>query len=249
MRYEDHLAVLAPEITRFASVVRGMDMTAPVPGCPEWNLAALIEHTGHVHRWVTHILATGAQAPVPWTSVEYDKPEDPDELPAWLGAGGPPLLAELGKDPDAPVWGFGGNDRRWWVRRMLHETSVHRADAELTLGLEPVRDPDVAVDGVDEFLHLVEVVMARREQAGNLTGSGESLHLHAVDAPGEWTITLGADAMSWERGHSKATTAVRGCATDLLLLMYNRRHATDVERFETFGDLGVAERWSANTKI
>jgi hypothetical protein len=30
---------------------------------------------------------------------------------------------------------------------MLHETTVHRADAELALGVEPVISPAVAVDG------------------------------------------------------------------------------------------------------
>lgn len=249
MELADHLAILGPEIERFAGIVKGMDMTAPVPGCPEWDLAALIGHIGHVHRWVHHILATSAQEPVPWTSVTYDKPEDPDALPEWLAAGAGPLLAELSGDPDAPVWGFGGNHRRWWARRMLHETSMHRADAELTLGLEPVRDPDVCVDGVDEFLHLVEVVMARRGQSANLRGQGESLHLHAVDAPGEWTITLGPDGMTWDRGHTKATTAIRGYSVDLLLLMYGRRKVGDLERFETFGDLAVAERWAANTQV
>ena len=140
MKYEDHLAVLGPEIARFAAVVKGMDMSAPVPGCPDWDLAALIGHMGHVHRWVHHIVSSGAQEPVGFMAVKFPRPDDPADLPAWLAEGGPLLVEELSGDPDAPVWGFGGNSRRWWARRMLHEASVHRADAELTLGLEPVRD-------------------------------------------------------------------------------------------------------------
>lgn len=249
MRFEDHLEGVKREIARFAAVVDKADMGAPVPGCPDFDIAKLVGHMGHVHRWVTHIISSDAQAPVGYASVTFPKPEDPAELGAWLAAGAAPLLSQLGGDPDAPVWGFGGNSRRWWARRMLHETTVHRSDAERAIGLEPEIDPEVAVDGVDEFLHLVTVIMGRRGLSDNLKGAGETLHLHATDAPGEWTITLGPDGMTWERGHSKATTAIRGAAADLLLLMYSRYRASDEERFETFGDLALAERWAGNTAV
>ena len=36
---------------------------------------------------------------------------------------------------------------------------------------------------------------------------------------------------------------------DLLLLMYNRHRVQDEERFEVFGDLGLAERWALHTTI
>lgn len=249
MEHEEYLALLGPEIARFASVAEKADMAAPVPGCPEWTFADLAGHMGHVHRWVTHIISTNAQKWVGFASVEVARPEDPADLPAWLAEGAGPLLEALSGDPDAEVWGFGGNSRRWWARRMLHETTVHRADAERTLGLEPEIDAEVAVDGVDEFLHLVTVIMAMRGLTENLAGHGETLHLHATDAPGEWTITLGPEGMTWERGHSKATAAVRGRAADLLLLMFNRHRVQDEERFELFGDLGLAERWAQHTAI
>jgi uncharacterized protein (TIGR03083 family) len=249
MRHEEHVTLLGPEIARFVAVAEKADMAAPVPGCPEWDLAGLVRHMGHVHRWVTHIIESNAQSWVGFASVDIPKPEDPADLPAWLAAGAGPLLEALSGDPDAPVWGFGGNSRRWWSRRMLHETTVHRADAERTLGLEPEVDPDVAVDGIDEFLDLVNVISGLRNEPLRLAGSGETLHLHATDAPGEWTITFGPEGMTWERGHSKASTAVRGKVADLFLLMFNRHRVQDEERFQVFGDLGLAARWATNCVI
>ncbi|KJY16262.1 hypothetical protein VR46_45300, partial [Streptomyces sp. NRRL S-444] len=56
-------------------------------------------------------------------------------------------------DLDAPMWAWGVDQHaRFWVRRMLFETLVHRADAELALGIDPHIDRVLAVDGIDEFL-------------------------------------------------------------------------------------------------
>ncbi|SCK59943.1 TIGR03083 family protein [Streptomyces sp. SceaMP-e96] len=56
-------------------------------------------------------------------------------------------------DPDAPMWAWGVDQHaRFWMRRMLFETLVHRTDAERAVGRRPVIDPALATDGVDEFL-------------------------------------------------------------------------------------------------
>mgnify|MGYP003911097549 CR=1 FL=1 len=49
--------------------------------------------------------------------------------------------------------------------------------------------------------------------------------------------------------NGKATVAIRGTLADLLLLTYGRRRAHDPDRFSTFGDLAVAERWLAATQL
>ena len=63
---------------------------------------------------------------------------------------------------------------------MLHETTVHRADAELTAWLvDPEVDPVVAADGIDEFLF--NLPSARRPEHLASLPAGASLHLHATD--------------------------------------------------------------------
>lgn len=249
MEHEDYIAAIGPEIERFAALLEGKDLSAPVPGCPEWDLARLIGHTGVVHRWVVEIVETGATEPPGFRDIADAVPKDPADLPAWLAAGAEPLLAALAGDPETPVWGWGGSTRGWWARRMLHETTVHRVDAEMAIGCEPEVAASVAIDGVDEFLANLPALTARKDSGKDLRGSGETIHLHATDAPGEWTITLTPEGFTWERGHSKATVAVRGSAVDLLLLVYGRRRAVDEERYQTFGDAEVLARWVANTAV
>ncbi|OHV73019.1 hypothetical protein BCD48_33885 [Pseudofrankia sp. BMG5.36] len=52
------------------------------------------------------------------------------------------LLEAVAADPDAPVWtGTGPQPARWWVRRLLHESVVHRVDAALALGVDHPIEP------------------------------------------------------------------------------------------------------------
>lgn len=247
----DHAAYVAAtstEIVRFAGLVANVDLDAPVPSCPGWDLGKLIKHAGSTHRWAMQICATRATEPVSPRDLELGLPPQRTDLPAWLAAGAAPLRAAFAVDPATPVWSWGPEQRvGWWARRMLHETTVHRTDAQLALGLEPEIDPALAADGVAEFLANLPSVAGDRIRA--LGGSGESVHLHATDAPGEWTITLTGDGFSWDGGHGKATVAVRGTVTDLLLLVYGRRRPHDGDRYEVFGDAGVADRWLAATHL
>src|SRR5487761_2348407 len=100
-----------------------------------------------------------------------------------------------------------------WARRMLHETTVHRADVELAADVVPDVDPVVAADGIEEFLANLPTARRPSEHLGALP-AGASLHLHATDADG--------GGVEWSRGHSKATTAVRGPVAELLLFTYGR---------------------------
>src|SRR5262249_55605113 len=141
------------------------------------------------------------------------------------------------------VWTWGpGRSAGWWSRRMLHETTVHRADAELALGRMPEIDAGTALDGVEEFLANLSSQRRAAAQLAELGANGETVHLHATDSDGEWMLTLRADGFDWERGHGKGTVAVQGTTRDLFLLTYGRLRSTD-ERFTIFGDREPLDRW------
>ena len=56
-------------------------------------------------------------------------------------------------DPERPVYSFSPAHRRagFWPRRMAHETTVHRVDAEQAAGRPVAPVPAaLAVDGIDE---------------------------------------------------------------------------------------------------
>ncbi|MGQ0467099.1 MAG: maleylpyruvate isomerase family mycothiol-dependent enzyme [Sporichthyaceae bacterium] len=237
MEHGQMLEGVRAEIDAMAKATASADMSLPVPGCPDWDLAELLRHTGRVHRWVTGFVAERATEFPGWSKGVTDVPEDAAGLSDWLAAGAEPLLAQLSGDPATEVWSFApGGSIGWWRRRMLQETTVHRADAELALGLDPAIEAAVAIDGVEELLGVLLPPRGGGDRARGLDRVGDSIHLHATDAPGEWTIVLTEGGFEYSAAHTKATAAVRGSASDLLLLLWNRRSVRDEHRFEVFGD-------------
>ena len=158
------------------------------------------------------------------------------------------MTALRAASPDQPTWAWGADQHAcFWQRRLLHETVIHRADADLALGREPTIDANVAIDGVDEFLdNLPHATFSRVVK--DLKGEGESLHLHCTDVDGEWLIKLNPTGFTWEHGHAKGDVAVRGAASDLLLLLYGRRKPQS-EHFQIFGDAALLNRWLACSSI
>jgi uncharacterized protein (TIGR03083 family) len=244
MEHQAYLDGIRLQIAGMAGELADKDVRTPVPACPDWDLATLIEHQGRLHRWVAEIARTRSTEYVNWKKLDLGLPADPAGLAEWLGAGADPLLAALSADPATPLWSFApGGSVAWWARRMLHETTVHRVDGQQAVGLAPDIPTDVALDGVEELLDVMCPAVGAAKRVAELGRVGESLHLHATDADGEWTITLTDEGYRWERGHSKATVAVRGAAADLYLLLWNRRRLADPERFETFGDAALMDAW------
>lgn len=245
------------EITALAAAVAGApDLSAAVPGCPDWTVADLARHTGVIHRWATSIVVSRAtaRAPLPEVSSPWSSA---DGWAQWLTAGAEPLLAALrSAGPVTPVWTWGpGRTSGWWARRVLHETVVHRVDAELALAAspatdsatDPVIDPVIATDGIDEFLFNLPSARRPYRHLASLP-TGATLHLHATDVDGEWMIRCTESGITWERGHGKATVAVRGDVTSLLLLIYGRRTQAD-PRLAVFGDPALLEAWREKTAL
>ncbi|GGK76634.1 hypothetical protein Sme01_20700 [Sphaerisporangium melleum] len=250
---EELCAALEAEVARLAEVAGGAGLATPVPTCPGWTLGKLLRHVGITHRWAGHIVRERVAAPIRSRDVPVALPADDAEYPGWLADGGTALVAALrDAGPAAPAWSWAGEPRfqtsGFWARRMLHETTVHRADAEITLGREPRIAADVAVDGVEELLDNLRVAGWIAGRLAELPGGGERLHFHATDAgeAGEWTVTLTPGGFTWERGHGKGEVAVRGAAADLLLLLYGRRRPSE-PRFEIFGDQALLDTWLTKT--
>ncbi|MEQ4725455.1 maleylpyruvate isomerase family mycothiol-dependent enzyme [Nonomuraea sp. B19D2] len=221
------------------------DLSVPVPTCPGWTLADLVTHVGQTHRWVVHVLRNQVQERIWSRQVSSGLAEGRSGDAAWLAAGAAELLDTLRTtDPSLAVWTW-GPDRQasWWPRRMVFELVIHRADAELALGIDPVIPAEVAIDGVEEFLHNLPSAGWITPRLAELGVEGATIHLHATDADGEWTITQGpAGKISWERGHAKGDSAVQGKAQDLLLLLYGRRSP---DALTVHGDADLLNRWLA----
>ncbi|THA25699.1 maleylpyruvate isomerase family mycothiol-dependent enzyme [Streptomyces sp. RKND-216] len=249
----------------------GADLSATVPTCPEWSLRELVVHVGGSHRWAHEIVRTRAaeeveEETVPGFHGPTAAPDaggddgrdaaDAQALDAWLAEGAELLVAALREaGPDTRVWSWSARaDAGFWARRMTHETVVHRFDAAGAVPGTPYEvDAEVAADCVDEWLDiLTDPVNEDDEELHALRArAGESLHLHATDAPdgvdAEWVIELTGDGIAWRRSHAKATVALRGPLTDLLRV-FHRRLPADAGSVEVLGDRGLLDVWLECTR-
>ena len=251
----DTAAALIDENEAFAALLDGADLSAPVPTCPEWTLGQLMRHVGRGDRWCAQIVAEASMEFIdPRTVGGGVPPEDRDGQTGWLHAGVRELIAAVAQTgAQTPVWTFlGPRPASWWIRRRLHETVVHRADAALALGAGFDVDPAIAADAVTEYLERVVIRADEEGPAGGdrPLGDGQSLHLHATDpglgAEGEWTILGRPDGIAVDREHGRATTALRGPARNLLLALVRRGDAGELG-LEMFGDRAVWDTWLART--
>lgn len=246
----DYAAALLDETRAFGQLVAAGDPELAIPTCPGWTLNQLFRHFGRGNRWAAQIVADRRDSPLdPRDVVDGKPPAEPEAAIAWLHAGAQRVLdavAQVG--PDTSAWTFlGPRPASWWIRRRLHEATVHRADAALALGVDFALPPQLAADGISELLDLLPALVARNGQVLPLAG-GDSVHLHAVDdglgIAGEWTIsrTAGTDSVSWSHEHGKGSVALRGTARDLFLAVMRRVPVADSD-IAIFGDAAVWQNW------
>jgi uncharacterized protein (TIGR03083 family) len=236
MESTTYIDAIRRESAALVTAAEHAGLDRPVPSCPEWTLADLMRHIGIVQRWATNIVELGLDADIRRSDIET--PTDPHDLAAWVLDGSEALATALERTPpDAKVWTFSGEgEASFWPRRQAHEVAMHRVDAELASGAPSPIDAELARDGIDEFFD----VIAPFRLADRLTGAGETLHFHRTDGDGEWLVRLAPDGPEIERTHAKGDVAVRGSASDLLLVMRNR---IGLDTVEVFGDASLIERW------
>lgn len=220
-----------------ASAARTAGVDARVPSCPAWRVEDLVGHIGRIHRWVTRILVERSDARGEhWSEAA---PPAAAEILDWIAGGVDPLADALRvAGPDVALWTWTSDQTSgFWARRMAVETAVHRYDAELAAhaAAEPV-GRELAVDGIDEFFWLIPFWPF----AERVRGNGETLHLHATDGDGEWLLKLTPDGVEVSREHAKGDVAARGTASQLLLFLYGRVPADELE---VFGDAALLAHW------
>src|SRR5271167_3001041 len=121
----DYAAALIEQNRLFGEAVFAADLSTAIPTCPGWTLLQLLRHVGRGDRWAAQIIRDRAGSDL-----------DPRLVPD----GRPP------SDTDGP------RPAGWWVRRRLHEATVHRADAAIAVGKPYELPPELAADGIDEWL-------------------------------------------------------------------------------------------------
>lgn len=128
---------------------------APVQGASGRTVAETIWFLGGQCEDVLTWMGASEQAAGSW---EVPNPVSLREVTARFTARLAELLAEFGTRPpeDAcPTWWPEEHTVRFWIRRVLHATTVHRVDVQGAAGVDRTGiDVDVALDGIDEALRL-----------------------------------------------------------------------------------------------
>ena len=230
------MSALRDDIDGFAAACAAANLGDPVPGCPGWTTADLLWHLTEVHKFWVPIVRDQLEDPAGYVGPQ--RPTD-DRLLAGFVVGAEELVSVLAvTDSATPVWTWSDDHTVGFVvRRLTHETAVHRYDAEAAAHRTHAMEPLLASDGIDEFLG--HFASRRRAAASPLGGS---VHLHCTDVAGEWLVTDGDEgALHTERLHAKGDCAIRGSGADLLLALW-RRIPLGAE-IEVLGDSALAKRF------
>jgi uncharacterized protein (TIGR03083 family) len=196
----DRLALLQGEVAAMTATLRQADPEAAVPSCPGWTVADLAEHVIGVHRWALAALDSEQAPAVPETPVTGPLAD------AYAAAAGDLLAVVSVRPASSPAWTFDKHNRTagFWVRRQLHEITVHRWD------VAPFQiDPVVAEDGIDEVL---DFMLPRQLATGRITPPGGTLRLVSPDR-------------TWQFGDGRPVHTAEGSPGELLLALWGRGNA------------------------
>ena len=146
----------------------------------------------------------------------------PEPVPACAGAD---LLETLtNRDPAQHCSTWSATDRTvgFWIRRMAHESAVHRVDAAQTVGMAWSVSPELAADGVAEALEL----WLGTRLGTQVGGSGRALRLVARAREGgpavDWTVRPLTALVEFGSNPDKADATVTGTHTALWAWTWGR---------------------------
>ena len=261
-----HIAAIEQDGLILAEAAERAGLAAPVPSCPAWQVRDLVRHLSYVHRWAAAYVAEQISHRTERLSeAELLAGGPPDaELLAWFRDGHAGLTAALAAaDPELACWTFlpAPTPLAFWSRRQAHETAIHRADAQLAAGEDPVFAAELAADGIDELLLGFYGPPGAgagpdgetAETAGGSDAAGRTLRFSATDTGDEWHATLGADGGGPEyTGRGAGPAGPVGCelagpASSLYRLVWNR--AGSLADLTMTGNDQLVRDWRAGTSI
>jgi uncharacterized protein (TIGR03083 family) len=213
--FEEAVDSIAEDSRLLSDVVATSDLDTRVPSTPEWSVRDLAHHIGVVQwYWGANVRAANAaeRSGGELTPVPGDR-----DLLAWLGWCTYMLLGALRlAGPDAPCWTWWGEPRTAAAvgRHQAQEAAVHRWDAELATGSPGSLRPELAGDGVPEFIQIMV--------GGDASALSGTVTLTATDTGASWQV--GASPAD---GSARRAAELQATASDLVLMLYRRLPVPD----------------------
>jgi uncharacterized protein (TIGR03083 family) len=245
VNHVEHCRALDVEVARFSKVMSTLSPGLDIATCPGWTVLDLAEHLGVIHRWAEELVRLRSPVRIPRDASTSLRDEvDPD----WIIEGGAQLVSTLlAANPDDEMWAWGLDQHvRFWSRRQLHETLVHRMDLELAAQLDPSADPVIAIDTIDEYLCNLEKVAKHSPEFALLRGHRETLAFRERDTETLRAITFDEYGFNLSRTDGAFDAALAGSPVDLLLAILRRREVAEGD-IEVTGDRRVVEFWLAHS--
>ena len=212
--FDRYRALLARDHARMVELAASA-MTSAVPACPGWTGEDLIRHTAMVYLHKAESIRTGAKPTGTWPPAELDQMQPVPALQQCYAR----LMDQFDThEPTDPAFTWVKSDQTvgFWIRRLAHETSIHRFDLESALGQPQPIDPDLAVDGIDEIL---TVMLVRSRPDDDATGATVTLRSAGL----AWTLTVAPEVVTLERQVSdRADAQISGRPSELLLWLWGR---------------------------
>ena len=236
----DYLGIISDQGSRIIDAY-GVDRSAAIPWLDRWKVGTVARHVAATHHVVAEIIRGRPDTDF-GLFAELKQPEkDAPEFVAWFQSGTAGLLEQLSAvSANDECWSWYPLGRRvgWWARRMALEAVVHRWDTDAALGRDFSISPDVASDGVDEYLD----VFVAATRATSHSPAGPTIGFECSDRDAHWSVDLsvpGERAVSREQ--SQGSVQICGTAQQLMLFVWGRIPATAVQ---VSGDAGTLEHWA-----
>lgn len=250
-RIAEHITAIRREGERLADVAATTPLDTSLPTCPDWCMRDLLRHTGGIHRWAaTNVRERRAE---PMTDGEQaaimdtwpDDPEDVTGLVGWFRDGYAALVDALAAaEPEGDYFHFlpAPSGTAFWARRQAHETAIHRADAESPKAEFTPFPTEHAADGIDELLAGFAARGSRKLRGDR----HRTLGVQPTDAERAWLVRMSPDGVTVDDDPAGAACAVRGSATDLYLMLWNR---LGPEAVQVDGDTEVLDHWRRSLHV
>lgn len=238
--YSELIAAVRAEGEGILAAAR-LGVDAEVPTCPGWDVERLVRHVSRVYTTAEYLVA-------------HRITQRPEEFPAVPDGDPQQVLESLLDDlvtalreaePDTAVYVWAENvepTAAFWARRMAHESSVHRFDAQIAHAMPQPIDAELAADGLDELIDVLSPWIYQRAGGDGPTGTVQLLS----SDDGSWCLGLEPAAVQRLDVVTEPDVSVRGTTGRLLLAAYGRVPWTSLT---LEGDTELLDRWSATLQF